>query len=331
MCSTADSKLHGIARQQITQIHIFYILHSFLESKIIRTMDTLQLKAFIAVAESESFSLAAENLHLTQPAVSKRVASLEESLGSKLLDRMGRNLRLTEAGKTLLPRARRILNDIQDAQRSIDNLSGTVQGDLRIATSHHIGLHRLPAILRNFLNRHPDVNLQLEFVDSDTAYEAIHRGQVELAIITLAQGEPQGISTKALWHDTLEFVVAPNHPLAQFKEPDLKTLCQYPAILPEATTETTRLIKELMHQQGLSFKQALPTNYLETIKMMVSVGLGWSALPHSMIDEQLATLSFRDVRLERSLGCITLENRSLSNAANAFLKELDHQGTATHK
>ncbi|MEL7399757.1 MAG: LysR family transcriptional regulator, partial [Pseudomonadota bacterium] len=93
-------------------------------------MDTLQLKAFIAVAESESFSLAAENLHLTQPAVSKRVASLEESLGSKLLDRMGRNLRLTEAGKTLLPRARRILNDIQDAQRSIDNLSGTVQGDL---------------------------------------------------------------------------------------------------------------------------------------------------------------------------------------------------------
>jgi len=286
-------------------------------------MDTLQLKAFIAVAESESFSLAAEYLHLTQPAVSKRVASLEESLGSKLLDRMGRNLRLTEAGKTLLPRARQILADIQDAQRSIDNLSGTVQGDLRIATSHHIGLHRLPAILRNFLNKHPNVNLQLEFLDSDTAYEAIEKGQVELAIITLAHGESQTIATTTLWYDSLEFVVAPDHPLARLERPDLATLCQYPAILPEATTETTRLVTDLMRAQGLSFEQALPTNYLETIKMMVSVGLGWSALPQSMIDKQLATLSFQQIKLERSLGCITPKNRSLSNAASAFLEELN--------
>lgn len=292
-------------------------------------MDTLQLKAFIAVAESGSFSIAAEQLHLTQPAVSKRIAALEDTVGSKLLDRMGRDLRLTEAGTTLLPRARKILNDMQDAQRSIDSLSHTVQGDLIIATSHHIGLHRLPAVLRSFVSKHPNVNLQLEFMDSDTAYEAVQKGQVELAIITLSQAEFKGIHTSVIWNDCLEFVIAPEHPLAEQSAPPLETLCQYPAILPEATTETTRLVEQLMNARGLTLMQALPTNYLETIKMMVSVGLGWSTLPRGMIDGQLRTLNFKGVALERQLGCITLEHRSHSNAARAFIEELALHRSAT--
>lgn len=291
-------------------------------------MDTLQLKAFITVAESSSFSAAAEQLHLTQPAISKRIAALEESIGSKLFDRMGRDLRLTEAGATLLPRARKILDDMQDAQRSIDNLSHTVQGELTIATSHHIGLHRLPAVLRSFLSQHSKVSLQLKFMDSDTAYDAVQKGQVELAVITLAEAEFKDIETSILWNDPLEFVAAPNHPLTALRKPALATLCQYPAILPQATTETTRLVEQLMQQQGLGLQQALPTNYLETIKMMVSVGLGWSALPRSMIDDQLSVLSFNNVRLERNLGCITPANRSLSNAARAFVTELNHYRTA---
>ena len=102
------------------------------------------------VAETGSFSLAAEKLHLTQPAVSKRVALLEEQLGTGLLDRIGRNISLTEAGQALLPHALAVQRELDAAQQSVRDLSGAVAGRLRIATSHHIGLHRLPPVLSAF-------------------------------------------------------------------------------------------------------------------------------------------------------------------------------------
>ncbi|MCP4127181.1 MAG: LysR family transcriptional regulator, partial [Gammaproteobacteria bacterium] len=117
-------------------------------------MDINTLKAFVAVAETNSFSLAAERIYLTQPAVSKRIAALETELGVKLFDRMGKSTILNEAGHRLLPRATNMLQEMEDIQRSISNLSGDVGGTLTMGTSHHIGLHRLPSILRRFRQAH---------------------------------------------------------------------------------------------------------------------------------------------------------------------------------
>lgn len=111
-------------------------------------MDLANLNAFIAIAETGSFSEAGERLHLTQPAVSKRIAGLEQQLGVRLFDRLGREIGLTQAGRALLPRAYQILNVLDDTRRALTNLSGEVSGRLTLATSHHIGLHRLPALLR---------------------------------------------------------------------------------------------------------------------------------------------------------------------------------------
>lgn len=109
-----------------------------------RSMDLANLNAFIAIAETGSFSEAGERLHLTQPAVSKRIAGLEQQLGVRLFDRLGREIGLTQAGRALLPRAYQILNVLDDTRRALTNLSGEVSGRLTLATSHHIGLHRLP-------------------------------------------------------------------------------------------------------------------------------------------------------------------------------------------
>ena len=111
-------------------------------------MDIQNLSAFVAVAESGSFSAAATQLHITQPAVSKRISLLERELNSPLFDRTGRRARLTQAGDRLLVHARTILHQINLAQQEIRDLSATVSGSLHIATSHHIGLHRLPPVLR---------------------------------------------------------------------------------------------------------------------------------------------------------------------------------------
>ena len=148
-------------------------------------MDTANLQTFIAAAELKSFSLAAEQLYLTQPAVSKRVATLEAELGTTLFDRIARRVSLTEAGRALLPRAKTILREIEDSRRLISNLTGTMAGQLNIGTSHHIGLHRLPPVLRQFSKSYPDVVLDLQFMDSEAACRAVQTGDLELGIVTL--------------------------------------------------------------------------------------------------------------------------------------------------
>ncbi len=150
-------------------------------------MELATLNAFIAIAELGSFSEAAERLYLTQPAVSKRIASLEQQLNVRLFDRLGREVSLTEAGRALLPRAYQILNVLDDTRRALNNLSGEVSGRLTLATSHHIGLHRLPPLLRAFTRAHPQVALDIQFLDSEVAYEEVLHGRAELAVITLAR------------------------------------------------------------------------------------------------------------------------------------------------
>src|SRR5690606_7583070 len=130
-------------------------------------MDTQHLHAFVAIAETGSFSAAAERLHLTQPAVSKRIALLEEQLKSPLFDRIGRQVVLTQAGQVLLSKATLILREVTAAQRAIADLKGEVEGKLSIATSHHVGLHYLPPYLREFSTQFPQVKLDLHFLDSE--------------------------------------------------------------------------------------------------------------------------------------------------------------------
>src|SRR5690606_37160820 len=114
--------------------------------------------------ESNGFSAAGERLRLTQPAMSKRIAALEQHLGRRLFDRVGRDVALTEAGRALLPRARRILAEMDDTRRALGNLDQAVGGRLTLATSHHIGLHRLPPLLRGFIRSHPQAAVDIRFL-----------------------------------------------------------------------------------------------------------------------------------------------------------------------
>ena len=149
-------------------------------------MDIAALRAFIAVAETDSFSLAAERLFLTQPAVSKRIAGLESELDTRLFDRIGRRVSLTDTGARLLPQAKRLLNDARELRRMASDLSGEVRGRLLMATSHHIGLHRLPLPLKRFTESFRDVELDIRFMDSEAACRAVEAGDLELAIVAAA-------------------------------------------------------------------------------------------------------------------------------------------------
>jgi DNA-binding transcriptional LysR family regulator len=285
-------------------------------------MDTQSLKAFVEVAETHSFSSAAEKLHITQPAVSKRIATLEQQLGCKLFDRISRTVHLTEAGTALLPRATQILQAVQDATRSIADLQGEISGDLSIGISHHIGLHRLPPVLQRFSKQYPNVHLNIDFMDSEEAYEQIMQNKIELAVITLNPMDSSALKQETIWQDELVITIATDHPLSALNKPDLSQLSQYPAILPGLNTYTGQIIKRLFQQHNLKLNISMETNYLETIKMMVSIGLGWSVLPLTMIDSTTQVLTIHGLAMQRSLGFIYHGNRSLSNAANAFVEAL---------
>jgi DNA-binding transcriptional LysR family regulator len=285
-------------------------------------MDTQNLQAFLLVAETGSFSLAAEQLHLTQPAVSKRVALLEERLQRSLFDRIGRNISLTEAGEALLPHAKRIAQELLFAVQSVRDLEGEVGGTLRLATSHHIGLHRLPPILSYYSKAFPQVHIDIDFMDSEQAYDLIAQGKAELAIVTLSPGDEGSMITRPIWRDPLDFMVQREHILAGGGQLTLADLSAHPAILPGLNTYTGQIIKRLFDQQGMQLQVSMATNYLETIRMMASVGLGWTILPRSMADRSLEKLDVANAHIERTLGCVYHRDRSLSRAATAFMDAL---------
>ena len=290
-------------------------------------MDTQLLTAFIAVAESRSFSIAAEQIHLTQPAVSKRIALLEQQLNCRLFDRIARTVNLTEAGEALLPRAKLILQDIIDTQQAINDLSGTIGGRLRLAISHHIGLHRLPPVLKAFSQQHPQVTIDVDFMDSEKAYDGVLHGAFEVAAITLAPEPHPKVFAQCIWPDPLVFMTAKQHLLATEKQPSLKMLSQHPAILPGPGTYTGQMTKALFDRNKLPLATTMATNYLETIKMMVSIGLGWSLLPKSMLDNELVEMTIPGVQINRQLGYIHHREKSLSNAARAFIQLLETEST----
>lgn len=286
-------------------------------------MDTDTLKAFIAVAESGSFSSAAERLHLTQPAISKRIANLEASLDTRVFDRVGKQVVLTEAGHALLPRAHHILEEFKDTRRAIHNLSGTVSGSLHLSISHHIGLHRLPSVLREYSKRYPHVELHLDFLESEVAYDAVSHGHIELALITLTPAPAVQVNAVPVWQDTLHIVAAPSHPLHKTHHLKLADLAQHKAILPDTNTFTRQIADAFFIKHKLILAISTTTNYLETIKMMVSVGLAWSILPETMLDKQVKSLNIPTFNLTRDLGYIYHKHKTLSNAARAFVDLLN--------
>ncbi|TDJ63958.1 MAG: LysR family transcriptional regulator [Proteobacteria bacterium] len=282
-------------------------------------MDFEALRAFVAVAETGSFTRAAAQIYLTQPAVSKRIGTLEAELGTRLFDRIGHGIHLTEAGRTLLVRAQTILSQVEDAKRSLPAQSGPVSGELSMATSHHVGLHRLPAVLKRFHEAYPAVSLDLHFMDSEVACAAIQQGQLELAVVTLPPRDYASIERVRVWDDPLEIVVGRSHPLARRTRIKPTNLVEYPAILPGPGTYTREIVLAALAPIRHELNVVMSTNYLEVLKMLAGIGLGWSALPRTMIDDELKVVHIDRVHIRRELGIVLHRARTLSNAGQAMI------------
>ncbi len=286
-------------------------------------MDINNLKAFIEVADKRSFSRSAESLHLTQPAVSKRIAALESELSARLFDRVGRSVHLTEAGHVLLPSARQISAELERIEEVICNLGKSITGKLSIGTSPHIGVTYLAPVLKKFRVEYPDVDMDIQFNNSLTTLKDIEDGMFEMGLCAMTTSVGSKLREIDIWEDNLSIVVAADHPLAVEPAVDAELLVKCPAVLPSSPTSSRVLIDQALASLGVSANVNLDVSDFDTLKMMVKVGLGWGVLPDNLCDDELLhVVPIEGIHLKRKVSLIRHQDRTLSRAAQAFIKAL---------
>ncbi|MDA8083212.1 MAG: LysR family transcriptional regulator [Nitrospiraceae bacterium] len=290
-------------------------------------MDFYQLSYFVKVAGTRSISRAAEELLLTQPAVSKQIRALEEELGAKLFDRIGKKVLLTRAGENLYERAGQILRSVRDAETAVRDMSGDCSGELVVGTSDHIGLHRLPDVLKKYISLFPKVDLKLRCHRSETILDMVQTNRVDLGVITLP-GVTAGMIRRVIWRDPMSLVFPKDHPLGQMGAIRLRDAASCSMILPESGTATRIMINAAFARKNLSPNVSMEVAYIETIKVLVKVGLGISILPDRAVDEEvksgvLIRTPLQDAQLSRDLGVLHLKDKFLSRPAIEFLKLLE--------
>lgn len=286
-------------------------------------MNTTNLNTFLAVMQTGSISQAADKLFITQPAVSKRIKNLEDEFDVALFDTVGRGIIPTQAAYDLVPHAKRWLDDYNNLKINLKNNQQTVSGKLVIGTSHHIGLHHLPAVLKPFMQQYPDVQLDVHFIDSEQAHKAVLDGDLALAFLTLPPTQDKRLHYFNLWQDTLQFVTGTGSVLAQKTQVTLEDLTHFPAILPAANTFTSQITLAEFAKHGLKPYATMSTNPLESIRMLVSIGLGWSVLPQTLMNEELQPIALaKPLALQRDLGVVMNPNITVSASMLALLSLL---------
>lgn len=286
-------------------------------------IDTQQILAFLAVAETGSFSAAARLIHITQPAISKRIALLEGLLGYPLFDRVARRVVLTEEGGNLLPAARSFRRSLDDLIDQAADCGGIMSGRLTLALSHYAGLHLLPPALRRFTSDYPDVRLDLTFLDSEDAIEAVRQGQASLAYATLPPRLGQSVIATPIWHERLVPMAAQSQ-LGDSKDDGVVRLEQLgtrlPVILPAAHTSTRQAIDHWLDQVNVLPPAVIEVNQLDSIALLTSTGVGWSVLPNTFLSDELHVIpQGSDIAYPcRTLGLVQRDNAHLPRLASAF-------------
>ena len=279
-------------------------------------MDTNSIQAFIAVAETMSVTKASKKLFITQPAVSRRIAHLEERLGVSLFDRVSKKMFLTLPGQKLLPRCIQIMQDIEFASREASRMGNKVMGHLVVGMSHHVSMYRAPENLKRYQDLYPDVELDLNFLTSEDAIEKVQSGDLELALVTLPAKPITNLEYIAIWRDEL-YIAIPN--TSEYQNASLQELAQKPVILPHINSTTRKNIDRVFSDLKLNFNHITETSNFEVIGKMIETGLGWSVMPAHMMNINIVP-AFADAFVAtRTQGIVRHSQRQLSLASEALL------------
>lgn len=280
-------------------------------------------KVFCDLAETQSFSKAASLNGVTQSAVSQRVRQMEEQFGVTLVERGRRNFALTPEGIAMLDAAREVLAIYNDLGTRLHTIRNVVSGNLRVASIFSIGLHELPPLLKAFRERHPNVQVQLEFRRSQQVYAEVQSGDVDAGLVAYP-AKRTGIAYELFEEDDMVLIVHPNHPFAQTETVSLDQLNGQKFISFEPDTPTRKVIDRYLRENGVEPTHVMEFDNIETVKRAVEVESGISIVPENTVRQEvesglLAAVRLEGKRLTRPLGVIYQRNRPRFPALAEFI------------
>lgn len=290
---------------------------------------TDHLLALVTVARLGSFTKAAVELELSQPALSRQIIGLQRTLGVKLFERVGRSVRLTPAGEELVGRAGPLLEELGRVTGNLTSISGTAAGRVRLGASESVAVNSLPAILRAYLQANRRVQLRLMCRTSERLPDMIHSGELDIAVCPIEFGDQQeGLNCTRLWDEELVLVLPINHPGRS------RTIASYISddfILVMPGTETRRILDRALGERNVDLKVVLEHESTEVIKAMVMAGLGLTILPEPNVRKEarrgeLAVLPLTDLKVARTIYAISDARRQPWPAETALIEALQRYG-----
>jgi DNA-binding transcriptional LysR family regulator len=288
-------------------------------------MDLRQLEIFVKVAELKSFSKAALALFLTQPTISEHIRTLEQELGVRLLDRLGRGAEPTSAGRLLLSHATRMLQLQRETLQAMDSFQGRLAGDLLVAASTIPGEYVLPPLIGRFKEKFPDIAITLLIGDSRAVVDWVAEGRAEIGVVG-ARLPHRGVEYRELMPDELVLVVPVGHPWHGKKEIGLADLRAEPLLLRERGSGTRAALEAALAQAGIdlsAFRIVGEMGSTQAIKQAIKAGVGVSVISIRAVEEEcrsglVSCLRLRDLKATRAFHIATHRDRTRSPLAEAF-------------
>ena len=288
----------------------------------------IHLRTFLTVIKQGSFTRAAHELSLTQPAVSGHIAALEEEFGMPLFNRTGKKIVLTDAGSILQKGARDILDRVEDLKGELTDLKALRGGTIRIGASKIIGVYMLPRILMAFRDQFPDIELQISIHSAHTIAGQVEDNAYDLAIV--GEGDQiafRNIGTKVIGEDRLVVIASPNHPLASRGMVTIEELGSEPFILSGRLTASLQSLKAQLSELGVNLKSSIEMDEAGAIKRAVEEGAGLAILSRSVVERELIEGRLIELQLDhqilkRSILMLWRQDRRFSKNTEAFMRFL---------
>ena len=282
-------------------------------------MELRHLRYFLAVAEALHFTRAAESLGMSQPTLSQQIRELERELGSPLFDRIGRSVRLTEAGEVFRRHAVRAVREVETGQAAVADLRGLNQGTLRVGVTHSFSAALIPRTVASFRKQYPGIAVVIEKTSGRAIEQALVAGTLDLGI-AFAPTETSEVVAETLFEEEVVLIVAQNHGLARRKSITLAELDELPLVLPTRAFATRRLIDDRLQESQVHPRIVVEMNDIDGLLEIVRLGTGATVLSRRAAADSrdLALIRITEPQMARTAALLWHREAYRTTASIAF-------------
>src|SRR5437660_11159592 len=260
-------------------------------------MQIQSLKVFCDLAETESFTKAAQINEVTQSAVSQQISALERTFKSLLIERSKKKFRLTREGQVLYDYSKQVIATYDALHNKLQEIKDIISGTIRVATIYSIGLHDLPPYLKKFLKSYPTVNVHVEYRRANQVYDDVIGNVVDVGLVAYPQRDPK-LEIYPLRKDTLVLICNPRHALAKNKSVRLKALTGQKFIGFEPDIPTRRALDRILKAHSVQVQHVMEFDNIETVKRAVEIDAGVAIVPQGTVVQEVAKQTLAQVALD---------------------------------